>query len=550
MITGLLRMLQARAAPADLQRPRTRAQRPTGRRVGRLPAGRLAVRGAVLLAAWMVARIAAWIAALSAARMAVRMAVRMAARMAVLLAALMAVAGCATPGEQPLPAATITPIAAGLDADAATDADFPDTAWWRALGDPALDALIDRGLAGQPGLQAAAARLAAVAADTQALSASHFPQFGLLAEPTRERFSENGLFPPAVAGATRNLATLRVNGQWELDFFGRHAAALQAALGQQRAAAAELQAARVLLTTRLARGWVDLARLLALQAVAERTLAQREDQLALTRRRVAAGLDTALELRLAQGPVPDTRQQIEQLDGQIVLARHALAVLSGQAPQARAAARPTLAPLQWAVLPDRLGADLLGRRADVVAARWRVEAAQAQVTGAQADFYPDINLIGQVGLNALGLDRLLLAGSRQVSAGLALRLPLFDGAYLRARLGARSAEADAAVAAYNAAVLDAAREVADAGALLRSLQRQQGLQAEAADAAEGAWRLATQRHEAGLSSYLSVLAAESAVLVQRSGAAELKARTLDTQLALVRALGGGWRDEPPAKAAR
>ena len=124
MITGLLRMLQARAAPADLQRPRTRAQRPTGRRVGRLPAGRLAVRGAVLLAAWMVARIAAWIAALSAARMAVRMA----ARMAVLMAALMAVAGCATPGEQPLPAATITPVAAGLDADAATDADCPDTA--------------------------------------------------------------------------------------------------------------------------------------------------------------------------------------------------------------------------------------------------------------------------------------------------------------------------------------------------------------------------------------------------------------------------------------
>lgn len=521
MITGLLRMLQARAAPADLQRLRTRAQRSVGQRDSRLPA----VRGVALAAL-------------------------MAALMAMLMTALMAVAGCATPGEQPPPAATITPAAAGLAADAATGADFPDAAWWRALGDPALDALIDRGLAGQPGLQVAAARLAAVAADTQALSASQGPQFGLLAEPTRERFSENGLIPPVVAGTTRNLATLRVNGQWELDFFGRHAAALQAALGQQRAATAEFQAARMLLTTRLARGWVDLARLLALRAVAERTLAQREDQLALTRRRVAAGLDTALDLRLAQGPVPDTRQQIEQLDGQIVLARHALAVLSGQAPQALAAARPALAPLQWAVLPDRLGADLLGRRADVVAARWRVEAAQAQVAGAQADFYPDINLIGQFGLNALGLDRLLLAGSRQVSAGVALRLPLFDGAYLRARLGARSAEADAAVAAYNATVLDAAREVADAGALLRSLQRQQALQTETANAAEGAWRLATLRHEAGLSSYLSVLAAESAVLAQRSGAVELTARTLDTQVALVRALGGGWRDEPPAKATR
>lgn len=462
-----------------------------------------------------------------------------------LVASLLNLGGCATPGEQPPPALTISPAAAGLTADASV---FPDTAWWRGFGDPALDALIAQGLAGQPGLQATAARLAAVSADTQALTASQGPQFGLLAEPTRERFSENGLIPPAVAGTTHNLATLRVNGQWELDFFGRHAAALQAALGQQRAAAAELQAARVLLSARLVRAWVELARLLDHRAVAERTLAQRENQLALTRRRVAAGLDTELELRQAQGPVPDARQLIEGLDGQITLARHALAQLSGQAPQALATARPALGALQAAPLPDRLGADLLGRRADVVAARWRVEAAQAQVTGAQADFYPDINLVGQFGLNALGLDRLLLAGSRQYSAGAALRLPLFDGGYLRARLGVRSAEADAAVAAYNGTVLEAAREVADAGALLRSLQRQQALQTEAATAAEGAWRLATQRHEAGLGSYLHVLAAETAVLAQRSGAVELKARALDTQVALMRALGGGWRDEAPATA--
>ena len=459
-------------------------------------------------------------------------------------------AGCATPGDQPPPAQPIAPAAAGLNTDEAAATAFPDAAWWRVLGDPALDALIDQGLAGQPGLQAAAARLAVASADTQALSASQGPQFGLLAEPTRERFSENGLVPPPLAGGTYNLATLRVEGQWALDFFGRHEAALNAALGQQRAAAAELQAARLLLSSRLARGWIDLARLLELRAVAERTLAQREAQLGLTRRRVDAGLDTELELRQAQGPVPDARVQIEALDGQIALARHALAVLSGQAPQALAAARPALGPLQQVPLPERIGADLLGRRADVVAARWRVEAAQAQVAGAQADFYPDINLIGQFGLNALGLDRLFQIGSRQYTAGVALRLPLFDGGYLRARLGARSAEADAAVAAYNAAVLDAAREVVDAGALLQSLQRQQVQQRAAAAAAESAWRLATQRHEAGLSSYLSVLASESAVLAQRQAAVELKSRALDTQVALMRALGGGWREDAPAQASR
>ena len=209
---------------------------------------------------------------MTARKSAAGQALRAAALAITVLATLGLMAGCATPGEQPPPAAVISPAAAGLSTEATTGAVFPEAAWWSSLGDPALDALIAQGLAGQPGLQAAAARLAAISADTQALSASQGPQFGLLAEPTRERFSENGLIPPAVAGTTHNLATLRVNGQWELDFFGRHAAALQAALGQQRVAAAELQAARLLLSTRLARGWVDLARLQALRTVAASSL--------------------------------------------------------------------------------------------------------------------------------------------------------------------------------------------------------------------------------------------------------------------------------------
>jgi NodT family efflux transporter outer membrane factor (OMF) lipoprotein len=348
----------------------------------------------------------------------------------------------------------------------------------------------------------------------------------------------------------RNQANLQASGRLELDFFGRHAAALRAALGQQQAAAAELQAARVLLTANLARGWVALARLFSLRQVAERTLAQRQAQLALTRQRVSAGLDTEVELRLAQGSVPEAAQQIEALDGQITLARHQLAALAGLAPQALDGALPRLAALRSTPLPERIGADLLGRRADVVAARWRVEAAAAGVDGARADFYPDINLVAFAGFSTLGLDRLLSLGSRNYGAGPALRLPLFDGGVLRARLGARSAEADAAVAAYNGAVLDAAREVADAGATLRSLARQRAQQAQAGDAAEAAHGLARQRYEAGLGSYLLVLGAESAVLAQRNSAAELQARVLDTQVSLMRALGGGWRDERPSQAAR
>jgi NodT family efflux transporter outer membrane factor (OMF) lipoprotein len=457
--------------------------------------------------------------------------------------------GCAAPGPQAPKATAITPTAAGL-AEGSDAGVFPVQGWWRELGDPALDALITRALADQPGLQAVAARLTVADAAALAVQAANGPQASLTAEATRQRFSGNGLVPPAVAGSTHDVATLQANGRLGLDFFGRHAAALQAALGQQRAAAAELQAARMLLSSQLARGWVGLARLLALRDLADQQRVQREDQRKLIAQRVAAGLDNALLLRSAEGAVPEVRQQIEALNGQIALVRQQLAVLAGQAPQSLATAAPALQPLRLAAMPERLGADLLGRRADVVAARWRVEAAQAQVARARADFYPDIDLVGFVGLNALGLDRLLSLGSRQIGVGPALRLPLFDGGALRAQLGVRHAEADAAVAAYNAAVLQAAREAADATATLRALALQQAEQAHAAAAAAAAHGLAQQRHRAGLANRLVVLDAETAVLAQRAAAADLRARALDAQVQLMQALGGGWRDETPHPAQR
>lgn len=466
--------------------------------------------------------------------------------------ALAVLAGCAVPGDLPPAAQPITPAAAGLDdgVAAATDSAFPAPGWWRGLGDPALDALVDTALTGQPALQAVAARLAVADAAAQAAAAAVGPQAGLAADASRQRYSGNGLFPPPIAGSLRTVTNVQVNGRLALDFFGRHAAALRAALGQQRAAAAELQAARTVLPAQLAHGWVGLARLLAWRELALQDLEQRKDRAALIGERVAAGLDHAAALRAAEIAVPEIRRQIEEIDRQVALSRHQLALLSGQAPQALAAATPALQPLQLTPLPARLGADLLGRRADVVAARWRVEAARAQVDGARAGFYPDVDLVGFAGLNALGLDRLLSLGSRQFGVGPALRLPLFDGGALRAQLGARAAEADAAVAAYNAAVLQAVGEAADAGTTLQALARQRTEQDRAAAAAQAVLDVARQRHQAGLANRLDMLDAQATVLALRGAAVELQARSLDAQVALMQALGGGWRDELPATARR
>jgi NodT family efflux transporter outer membrane factor (OMF) lipoprotein len=185
----------------------------------------------------------------------------------------------------------------------------------------------------------------------------------------------------------------------------------------------------------------------------------------------------------------------------------------------------------------------------VVAARWRIEAAGQDIKVARTAFYPNINLAAFIGLNAIGLNQLFQAGSQQVGITPALHLPIFDGGRLRAQLSSKEADANAAIAQYNAAVLDAVREASDAISSLQSLERQRREQAAALEGAQTAHGLALQRYRAGIGSYLIVLNTESQWLAQRRAAVDLQARQLDTNVALLKALGGGWNDNTTTLAA-
>ena len=209
-------------------------------------------------------------------------------------------------------------------------------------------------------------------------------------------------------------------------------------------------------------------------------------------------------------------------------------------PDAFAALTPQLRAVRAVPVPVVVPADLLGRRADIVAARWRVEAASHDVASARAQFYPNVNLTAFVGLSSIGLDRLVRAGSEQYGIGPAIRLPIFDAGRLRANLGSKTADLDAAIQTYNGSVIDAVHDVADQISSTRSVERQQREQAASLSSAEAAYDLATQRYRAGLATYLTVLNAETNVFVQRRLTVDLRARVIDSQVLLVRALGGGY----------
>ncbi len=455
------------------------------------------------------------------------------------LAAALLLVGCATPGPADAPRAMLQPAALGADA---VNAPWPEARWWSAWGDAQLDAVVDQALAGAPSLRAAEERLRLARTAIEATRAVEKPQAQLSVEMTDQRFTANGLIPPPLAGAIEWNNSAQVGASFELDLFGRRRAELDAAIGQARAAQADAQAARVLLASQVAASYVDLARLVEAQRIAAESQAQREQVLALVRQRIGAGLDTRVELRQAEGLVAQSRVEIEALAEAAARTRHALAELAEQGPRAFDALSPSLAPIRSAPLPEALPADLLGRRADLVAQRWRVDAATKQVDAARAQFYPDVNLVAFVGLSSLGLDRFIEAGSRTYGVGPALHLPLFDGGRLRAQLDARRIDVDAAVDAYNGTLLRALREVADEVTSLRSIERQQQAQVEATSAAEAAYELALQRYQAGLGNFLVVLTAQTNVLAQRRAASDLKARHLASEIALARALGGGYRE--------
>jgi NodT family efflux transporter outer membrane factor (OMF) lipoprotein len=229
------------------------------------------------------------------------------------------------------------------------------------------------------------------------------------------------------------------------------------------------------------------------------------------------------------------------LDEEIATTRNALAALVGAGPdRGLAIQRPQVATLRPFGLPDRLALDLIGRRPDIVAARWRAEAATHRVDEAKRAFYPDINLSASVGQAALSLDQLFKSSSTLGFGGPALSLPIFEGGRLRATLHGARSESDAAVASYDETVTEALHEVADAVAGERALSARLSESRAALAADENAHRIARLRYDGGLATYQSVLLAEDAVLLQRRIVADLESRALTLDIALIRALGGGF----------
>lgn len=436
---------------------------------------------------------------------------------------------------------------------------WPSAGWADQFGDSQLSALIAEALGGSPTLEQARARVAAAEAFSETATAKTLPHIDADNALTRTQYSANALVPPPYAGSWQTENRGLLSASFDLDLWGKNREALKASVSQTEAARADAEMVRLTLTEAIARTYNRLALQFVLHDMAEREVRNREAVNAIESRRVASGLDTEVQHKLAQTRLSASKSKLVGLDGSILATRYQLASLMGEGPdRGLSIARPALGMGNDIRLPDNLPADLVSRRPDIVAARWRVVSLTHEVKVAKAEFYPDINLSAAVGLDVLGLGRLLTAASRTASMGAAIHLPIFDAGALRAQLKGRYAEYDGAVARYNQTLLTALGQVATQIAELRTTDVQLNDARDAQNAARQANHLASLQFQTGIANQLTALDADLNTLAAEASVADLEMRRRDRQIQLAAALGGGFvdasvahpRNTPAAVAAR
>lgn len=480
------------------------------------------------------------------------------ATMAATTALLMA--GCAAiPDLGPQPEIRDASSIAASQSLAAEQTVWPAQDWWTAYGDQQLTTLIEEGLRNAPDMAIAAARFRQAQAVAQQSGAALLPSVDLNGSAGATKQSYNmgmpkDFVPQGVLGTGRVTLDLGL----DLDLWGKNKAALKAATSQARAAELDGQQARLALTTGIADAYADLARLYDEADIQQRTLDIRIASQKLVAQRRANGLETRGGERQADATVSSAKAQLAGARVAIDLRRHQIAALIGAGPDRGLSITPPqpgkLAPLG---LPADVTTNLVARRPDIAAALARTEAAAKRIKVARADFFPAVRLSALIALQSLGYNTVfsngLSNGSAQPfvnnlfdkdslfgSAGPAISLPIFHGGALAGQYRGARATYDEAVASYDKAVLNAYQEVADAVTSRRALDERLADARAALTASQEAYGVARKRYDGGLSPYNEVLNVEDQLLAARRAVSALEANAFSLDIALIRALGGGF----------
>ncbi len=451
--------------------------------------------------------------------------------------ALLAACGLSACMTAPLPSPTVAPATATgpfATLPVATIAPVPDD-WWRLYDDPALDALVRASLAANADLRVAYANLDGARAALRQAQAARLPQTTIESGLTVDNTAAQ---PSASSNVPTTDYDLALTASWDADLFGRLRSSALAARADAEVQAAALDGLRVALVADTVLAYVDLCGATQALAVASEQVRVQDRSVALVRDQLAAGEVSPLEVSQAASLAETTRATLDPFAAAQANARYRLATLQGRPP---AEARTTIVtcarpPALRASVPVGDGQALLLRRPDIREAERRLAAAAARIGVARADLYPRVNLGGAIGL---------LTGGFAATASPLVSLAFPNQAPARARLAQAQATERAALAGWDVAVLRALREVETGLAAYDAEMRRNRALATARIQADLYVRRAAARVRLGDAAFLIQLDAQRTATSAALSQTQSDLAVAQSQVALFRALGGGWRTGAP-----
>ena len=427
------------------------------------------------------------------------------------------------------PEAAADPAGSIRATDIGYDAFFPD---------PRLRSLIALSLERNRDLAVSVARIAEARGLWRIQGADQGPTLAASAAATRNRAAAVDAGGQPITG---NRASIGIAvPAFELDFWGRVRNLTDAARGEYLATVAGERAARLALIRNLAGAYYQAREADERIALAEATLKSREDGLRIARRRLDAGVTSALDYRQSESLLTQAETELAALKLARTQARNIVLVLiGGELPADMPEALPLAAQTPLKPLAAGLPSALLTARPDIMAAEQQLKAARANVGAARAAFFPSIALTGTLGYASSELSGLFTKGGLTWSFGPGIDLPIFDWGRRKVNVDVAVARADIAVATYERTVQEAFREVSTGLAGRQHLAEEVAAQERAAKAQREIARLARIRYREGVADYLEVLDAERNLFTAEQSLISLRREELDNLAALYAALGGG-----------
>ena len=432
-----------------------------------------------------------------------------------------------------------------------TNTDAAVSAWWNALGDPELSALIDRAVKANLDLKVAASRVLEARAARRVSRADLLPSVTSSDNIQRIRGGlTQGLFNTNAAPGKSSLLTpfetsvyqFGFDASWEIDFFGGKRRALEAATADLAAIEEARRDTLVSLLAEVARNYSELRGYQRRIDITSRNIELQRDSLHLTQVRAEAGLGTDLDVERQSSQVEASRALIPALSTAQIQAIHRLGVLLGEEPGALLEELTQSKPLPTAPpnVPVGLPGDLLKRRPDIREADDRVAAETARVGVARADLFPKILLTGAAGRQGTEPSALTLGAGNFFSIGPAITLPIFTAGKIRGNIEAQKQRLDQALTEYQAIVLRSLEETENALVAYGHEKDRREKLAASVEASQQATLLANELYTRGLSDFLSVLDAQTRQLAAEDDLAQSDTAVITDLVALYKALGGGW----------